>query len=421
MKLHLKSASWYILAFLISISAFLPALSSRIPFIGITKELAQVAVIGLLILVSMRNKSIEKNQSLLLIGIFSVYCLLHIIGERNLALIVDGVRFQVGYIVIAFLLLLNSSIITSDRFEQFVKIIAIQGMVVSVIGCIEFFSPEIIGIIYGVDKSDMSHVTLAAGDRLISTFSNPINYGVFLCFALAANFYFAIKTNKTKAWLIFWFATLIYAGLIFFTLSRLALLAFLAMMAYFYAIGIMKKEKITIGVFCLSILMLLPIAFSLIKNNPDLLYRISNLISIETYTKNARVTNWLTALSEMDNPLYFLWGLGAGASNPAETSGGLMIENGYISNLIDFGLIGFILYLLIIVRAIINRRNIENSHNTQIHFINAFFIAFLVMNLGNDLNRNFPFVMYFWVIIAYISSFKPKQIKNQNEYCSRRL
>jgi hypothetical protein len=404
-----------ILISLLVICPFIPMLSSKLSFlinplsiiISGYKEIVQLCLFLLLILIFSIFKRLKfKSFPSFVLLIFSFYSAFHFFGYMPANLIFDGYRYQVGYILIFTLLCMLP--IEHSKFgidvQLLSKIIIFQFVIVATIGVIEFFYPDIIYILYGVNKSDMAHVTMAGGFRLISVFVNPINFGIFLCVSFSAIYYFALSKNTKFYWLLFWFLWMVCLFLIFFTLSRLALITFLVQTLIVVIANLRRLEVVSTFFVCVFSLFVIPSLFVFLNDFEHLLSRVENLVNSDTYTSNSRVSNWVTAISYLDNIFYFLWGLGVGASNPNIDSVGFMIENSYVSIFIELGAIGLVLFLIISSVVFYRLLFALNVSMETLGFLILFFISFYFMSLGNDLNRNFPFNFYFWYCVCYVFS-----------------
>lgn len=409
-KFNLEGIIKFLLLSLIVLAPFLMVIVTRLSgissLLGLIvsgyKEAVQLIVFLLLLAILTQIKGVKLNYHTSLLLFFVVYSSLHIIGEVDISLLADGARYQFGYLIVfSFICLLPLPLKKLGiDLDTFVKIIFFQTIIVSIIGVIEFFNSDVISILYGIDKDSMNNVSLAAGSRLISVFGNPINFGAFLCVGLCAVYYKASKCSSALMWFVFWCYWLVLAFLVFFTLSRLALIAFSIQTVFIFIFNIRKREIITIIFLLVCISIAFPLIFKIMYQSDSLFERFYRLMDILTYTDNARVANWVYALSHFDYYINWLWGLGVGASNPNLASEGYMVESSYVSILLEFGVIGALLYLLLLFSMFLILQQNKKSIGKSYYFYLLFLIFFLVMSLGNDFHRNFPFVFYFWITLS---------------------
>ncbi|KPH95215.1 hypothetical protein AMS58_07610 [Pseudoalteromonas porphyrae] len=369
---------------------------SPIP-VSLLKELIQLLVIVALVFQLPKSKLNNLDVYFLL---FLTYFLFHIVTLNDIGLWVDGIRYQLGYMIIGVLIVVNRAYMV--RLDKIAAIIFFISIPVVLIAIVEFFDSGVIEALYGESKYMLNHTELALGERLISTFVNPINLGVFLTVSYASAFYM-YKESKVNVLVFSLFSAALFF-VITFTFSRIAIISFCIMSIYFFLISGSNIKRVILLLFLLTLIYSLSFdVFSLSilsEFNVDLiLERLTNISSADTYTENARVKNWGVALQNIDSVLFSLWGLGVGFINPTVERGGIVVENMFISILIEFGIIGLLLYLsyfFYLVKASLNLNGNEK------YFACGFLIVFLVCGMGNDLNRNFPFVFYFWIISASI-------------------
>ncbi|EJL6364836.1 O-antigen ligase family protein [Vibrio cholerae] len=267
---------------------------------------------------------------------------------------------------------------------------------------IELFDPKIISILYGVDKSSMSNVTLAIGDRLISTLGNPINLGIYMCFFICSSYFLAKKADVFYYWIIFWILFGLTSLVIFFTLSRLAFLTLIILFLYIGIDGWRSRNKTTLSVISILVLLIFPKLLSVLLSNSDIFSRFYDMLELTTFSENSRISNWEVALKNLDSFIKMIWGLGIGASNPTSGSGGILVENSLLTILIEFGLIGLTMYISIVFSMYFRANDSHFFEKEYSVFFNMFLITFFVMSIGNDVNRNFPFVFYFWSVVFLI-------------------
>ncbi|MFQ2504840.1 O-antigen ligase family protein [Aeromonas caviae] len=403
------------LLILFSISPFLAILTSYIsskgvPFAEYIGGVKDIVVLFLVFMtcVAIYKANVIKRKSMtmfFLISFFLVYFSLHFIGYVDLLLILDGVRYQLIYVALGCTLVVyNSFTLKSfDILPLVCKIATIHLLLALLIAIMEFFDPSVIEIIYGVSKENMNNVELAVGTRLISILSNPINLGAFVVFGQICFFYIAESKNNNFTWLVFWSVSAVSLFVILFTYSRLALIAFSIVYAMFVFRGVAKRRFIIPVLLITSLSVFLASSITSYDDFSGIIERLSNLGTSKEYTDNTRVNNWNSAYIKLINgdPVSMLWGLGSGASNPSFNSGGVIVENSFISILVDFGFIGAGMYAIIIAIFIFNAINLRHHKTEESFLIITFIIFFIVMSMGNDFNRNFPFVFYFWLFFYF--------------------
>ncbi|MEO3682796.1 hypothetical protein ABHN84_10915 [Shewanella vesiculosa] len=384
---------------LFAISPFLIVLNyffNPIP-VSLIKEIIQLQVIFVLLLKLFKCKFNNFETFYLL---FLLYFLLHIITLNNIELWLDGIRYQLGYMIIGILLIVNRTI--NVELAKLISILFYASLPVLFIAVFEFFDSSIIDILYGQSKYMLNHTELALGERLISTFGNPINLGVFLTIGFVS----AVFMYKEKKLNLPFFSVYVVASffVVLFTFSRIALISFLLVSLYLIFVGGSYIKKFILLIACVTLFYSVSLNFENLSYLKDfnielMLGRFFDISNSSTYVENARVQNWIIALKNIDSIIFTVWGLGVGFINPNAESGGFIVENLFISILIEFGMVGLLLYFIHILYLL--RASFKLKDNEQI-FCVSFLMVFLISGLGNDLNRNFPFVFYFWIISAAI-------------------
>ncbi|HCV02439.1 MAG TPA: hypothetical protein DG048_07330 [Pseudoalteromonas sp.] len=279
-------------------------------------------------------------------------------------------------------------------------IILSQSVVISMVALTEFYDDSIISFLYGIPKYQMNHVDLAAGQRVISTLGNPINLSGYMVFSYLIAFY--LYTNDKVGSISFYILTATFLLVTFLTLSRLGLIAFLSVLLLSNMFFLRARNAILLfSLIFISILYLIFDGGFLLRNfDVELLFsRFFNLLDSGTYLENARIRNWFYAFQLIETPFDFFWGKGLGVSNSDINKGGVLIENSFITYIVEVGLIG-LLFLALLIFYTISKIWQTNSIKSFGNFLLLYIIFFIVMSLGNDFVKNFPFVFYFWVFIG---------------------
>lgn len=403
MKINVRWSVFLLLTSLVVLSPLLTVLSYRFGFfVGGYKEITQISLTLIVFYYLIEKIRLKISWPITLVACFSLYCLFHFIGWRDIGLIFDGFRFQVIYMISCSLLLISSISCRNNDVDVFIKSLFYSGFPVLSIGLIELFDPKIISILYGVDKSSMSNVTLAIGDRLISTLGNPINLGIYMCFFICSSYFLAKKADVFYYWIIFWILFGLTSLVVFFTLSRLAFLTLIILFLYIGIDGWRSRNKTTLSVISILVLLIFPKLLSVLLSNSDIFSRFYDMLELTTFSENSRISNWKVALKNLDSFIKMIWGLGIGASNPTSGSGGILVENSLLTILIEFGLIGLTMYISIVFSMYFRANDSHFFEKEYSVFFNMFLITFFVMSIGNDVNRNFPFVFYFWSVVFLI-------------------
>lgn len=398
--LKINSVIYYLLIFAFILFPFLGILSIHSNLFVGYRYLSLILIIALSIfLIPFYKQRLSLPKEQIIFFFYVLYCSLHFIGDVSSPLILDGFRYELVYMLMAlFFLFLPFN--TLPNLKLLSKIIYVQGLIVIFFSFWQLYDISILEVLYKSNLEDIGDIKLAIGYRLVSLLENPINLGAFFIIVfISINYY---KEYFEKLWFL-WFQvlTLVILLLVFATLSRLALLSFIAVLTV-YLLKNQSSMKIIFFILIFSTLLLVATYF-LYEEYEYLFLRFEKLTSLAEYTENSRLSNWSDAISKLN--LQFLWGLGLGASTPTYSKqvlyGGIQVENSFITILIQFGFIGLIMYLLVIYRFFKLSKLINKYDKNSSTFILLFVVFFITMSLGNDFNRNSPFVFYFWFFYAY--------------------
>lgn len=381
--------------------------------VGGTKDLLIITTI-LIALVSLvaRNRyyamSIPRQGILLYFWFF--YVSLHIIGlvyYYSPLLIVDGLRYLWLYCLLGVIVLVafNQDDINLD-FVQ--KVITIQFIIVLIWGGIEYLNPNITVTMYGLnERADMYYAKYGPKDRIIASFINPIIYGAFLCLGVSCYFIRILKSNIKFKWIIFWTIAFLGFGICILTLSRLATICYFLVLIHLILINVKSRVFTSFYIFSAVMAFSLPYVISILDNFTVLSSRLVGLFDVETYTGNLRVTRMEGNISSHFSYVTdVLWGLGIGSSFPGAMVG---VENSIATVFVELGLLGLTCYILIVVHGLLLLFLSKNlSSNDKMFFYFVFFVS-LVMGIGNDFVKIFPFSFYFWFFYAYLIIYERKK------------
>lgn len=337
-----------------------------------------------------------------LLFFYSIYSALHLISDAEPFLLFEGFRHEVLFVIMSLAFLAyglaskGSSYLPS--FEIIIITILLNGFVAVFFAIWQYIDVSVLELLYRKPLDDISNITLAIGYRLTSTMVNPINFGAYMVLLFIAVQY--LYDNKKICFLIYFPIVLLIAVLIIGSLSRLALLAFIFVLIYFYL------YKVSLFRFSIFIALAF-ISLFYVLNFVDIdliMSRIDTVFVFSTYTENARVSNWISAVSSLE-PYQYIWGRGVGASSPDSSvlavTSALLIENAFVSVFIQYGLIGFIFMAALMFRFIYLGIRLGEYDVTVGKFVISFLVFFIIISLGNDFFRNSPFVLYFWFFYAY--------------------
>ncbi|CAL2077259.1 membrane hypothetical protein [Tenacibaculum dicentrarchi] len=361
------------------------------------------------------NNKIDIRRNSILLGIYVFYVFCHLIGSGSLFLKMDGFKFEFIFPFLA-LLIFNSNYSETRNFDILIKILFYQGIITLVVGFLEFFDQNILTFLYRKSLDDIPHINWFSVQRLMSTAGNPINLGATLSIWIVAYLYILNNRGKLLIKIFYPVILLLTFFIVSMTLSRTSLIVFIltAFLSLFLIIEGFFNRVVFVSL--ISLILLSIIGFLLEGVNIDLvLSRFQNLFEAKEYTSNARVINWNNAFDKMDF-IEYIWGKGIGTSTPkaeyVKNYNGVMIENGFISTFINYGIIGLLMYLLLTIRFFYLSIKLKSKNKGLGLFLLLFLVVFCFFNMSNDYNRNLPYMMYFWVFYI-VSEIEFEKIKNK--------
>lgn len=328
--------------------------------------------------------------------------LLHFVGDVEIRLLFDGFRYEVLFLVLAFSIftysLSKSTGVGIPGFNFILSGIIFNGLIGAFFAIWQFFNIEILEVLYRAPLEELSHIKLAVGYRLLSTFGNPINFGAFMVlFYIVGAYLYDQRRISTLVYSVWAILVLI---LILGSLSRLALIAFVVSFGFSFLYKASLTRMIIVMLLASSVFVF---SFDLFVSS-GIFSRVETLTELNTFLKNARVKNWVSVLYGLE-PYQYVWGRGIGASSPdgtmGDTTSSVVVENGFLSVFVQYGILGILLIAMILFRFFMLGLFFLRVDAAFGKLIISFLLFFCVMLMGNDFFRNSPFVFYFWMLYVY--------------------
>tara|TARA_R100001369_G_scaffold65476_1_gene92661 strand:+ start:1326 stop:2459 length:1134 start_codon:yes stop_codon:yes gene_type:complete len=349
------------------------------------------------------NLRLRNRLAFFILFFYSLYSLLHFVGDTELILLFEGFRHEVLFVLLAFsLLVYGLSRERSDflpSLDIVGKTILINGFFSALFGIWQYFDISILETLYRSPLEEIGSIRLAIGYRLAGTMFNPINFATFLVlFFLVINYF---HERRKVSFIVYYFSLILVTGLVVGSLSRLALMSLFTVLSfiYFYKISVLRL------LFFLSLIFPLMFYFFYNLDLETIMSRLETIFVLSTYTENARFEHWIYAISNLE-PYQYLWGKGIGASSPdysvTSVTSALPIENAFVSIFLQYGVFGITILLSVVLRYIYIGCYLSKIDLAKGKFILGFLLLFIVMSLGNDFLRNSPFVLYFWFFYVYV-------------------
>ncbi len=384
--------------FLIFLIPLLPLLNIIIPKFGLIKEF--IIFVYLLIFMHIyRVKDLIKsiNTNTLIIIVYLVYILFHFfISTVSFYSSLLGLKYHFFPFLFAYILNVIYYNEPIKLLKYFLLMILCSTIIVDIIGLIEYFSPNTIKGLYG---DYLKHVNFRGikNVRLISTLSNPINLGIFLVFSLISIYTLKKLLRSSKINFLINILIPINILLILFTLSRAAY-AGLFIVVTIYVISSKKRFILTFLFLCfLALFDIIPLHYLTI-----LLDRFSDM-SFTYISTDMRFVNWYNILMSFFEKIHFLF-FGMGIGNLGWTNESRLTENAYLGVFIEFGLIGLILYLTLLISFMKNIIRIIRINSLIGYYLLIFFLIFLLWAFLMDIHINLPISFYFWFLFLISNS-----------------
>lgn len=386
---------WMICSYVI----MLPIINEKYLAIGKLPDLVLILIILLYLVYILKSNKNRKEFFMCIIDFFKsklgismiILTIMMVIStlyakEKTLALM-ESFRF-ITYIILVFIIKYN--IKDSNRIKNIIRCIVISVTILTTFGLIQYFTT------IGLEPRFISE----EGTRITSTMQNPNGFGAYLvlmCFPI-----FMLSFVKKSSKKIYIPITILIIVNIFFTYSRNAIVG------------------LAIGVFALAIMYNYKVLFIFLLGIPVMIFG-DNVINRfdnigEKVLRDPRIKLWKVAMKMIkDNPI-----LGVGNGNYVarydeyierypelayQDYTRFSSHNSYLKMQSELGIVGLISFLLVIVCSINTiykaYKNLEDKE-LKLFFMGvmASTVAFLAMNLLDNLFFSPQTTTYFWVFVA---------------------
>ena len=235
--------------------------------------------------------------------------------------------------------------------------------------------------------------------RISGGLDDPNTMALDALVSLMLSFYLLDFSHSTKKRILLFIAVLIEILAIILTFSRGAYLAlFLWFVMYIFRQGIRRNlGKIILGTF--SIVLIGNYAIKYMDVDTDIL---TDRFSYETMNESKGANRgmiWEAYLSNMDK--YFVTGMGM-ANSPMAIKGnklGVMenyeTHNIYITFFVEFGIIGLVLFLMYLLKVLINFPKTQDNS----FFLISIGVLFMIINIFLSLDKG----RTFWIVLAILN------------------
>lgn len=401
-KQQLKQIATLLLYVLIGHLPFL----SVVPAIGMLKEFLCIGIC----ICALLNWDYKFNWGTVCVLAYTLSVGLGVMLNPELGLIakVNVLRYRCMYAVTFCVFFHGFRFTKTDMVkigEDILKIVYWVGLVVALVGVVEFVNPSLVRAIYGENLT--SHLTVIlnnnAETRLISTMGNPINLGLQMSLPIVSGLYFAQKKEenaKRVKKVLYYLSVVLFAAVAIYTYSRTAYVVIIGAVMTFYLAQILfekgqKKKKMIL----LAAILLAVIAFvAFLMVNESVAARFSK-ISLASLRKNARFARAYTAFEQAGKGWFGLaFGYGAGRIMGATQQ--YVFEFGYASLLYEAGIFGLLLFAFAVLKSV--AAGIKAIHRggctALLQLSNLCIIAgFCVAMIAEDVYFQLPICLFFWL------------------------
>jgi len=306
-----------------------------------------------------------------------------------------GIKLVLMPIVIFYLVFLIYPFSFKKFTENVIKIYFCLFIPIFIIGIWEnylgvSFLTDVLGIPYGERFLKISHIQ--GFYRTIATFRQPYDFGFFSflisVFALCG---LVIKPKNNRIWNLVFLILGLYSLFLSTTRTVILSFAYIIFILIFASIGIrfFKSKRATMFLLFLSSLVVILVIFLLSVRS---IFVYNEFFLFSTTSIGERFIHWTDALKtfSLDNFFRLLLGYGIGAIGSAQLKINPIdynpVDNMYIYLIINFGLIGTILLLLIMLNTLITAfskiKTVDWIHTgfllviASMVFIQSFFVSY---------------------------------------------
>lgn len=311
--------------------------------------------------------------------------------EKSIQTLAIYIIFAVPYFLII------NTIKTKNQWYNLIVTFILAGFFVALFGLYQNFFMAATDTSW-IDEEMFEEI----GVRVYSTFENPNVLGQFLVLATPLAFAAMWSVKKMSSKILFLVMTSVMGGCLVLTWSRAAWVGIVLAIGFFL---LMKDRRWS----SLCILALLILPFVLPEN---IISRITSIGNMKDSSTAYRVSIWVAALKMAKD--YWLSGIGLGMGafervyqNYALNGAGFALHshNFYLELIVEFGVMGLLLFMLIIFSAFKQIVSIKdkNSINKNIAIaIGGALIGYLFQGVAEFLWYNYRMILIFWICLAIL-------------------
>ena len=313
--------------------------------------------------------------------------------QKSIVTMVLYVLFACSYFLIV------NTVKTKNQWYNLVITFIISGFLVSCIGIYQNFFMETTDTSW-IDEDMFEEI----GTRVYSTLENPNVLGQYLVLLtpLAFGMMWSVKENSSK--LILLVITVAMGACLIITWSRAAWVGIVLAIGFFL---LMKDRRWS--ALCILALIILPFVLP-----ESIMSRLMSIGNVKDSSTAYRVSVWIASLRIASD--YWLSGIGLGTGafervyqHYALNGAGFALHshNFYIELVVEMGILGLIIFLMIIFasyKGIVSIKE-KNTVNKNISLaIGGALAGYLFQGVAENLWYNYRMVLIFWIYIAILQS-----------------
>ncbi|MBT1690190.1 O-antigen ligase family protein [Dawidia soli] len=274
-----------------------------------------------------------------------------------------------------------------------------------------FYLPAIllIFLITFLQIATSSFENIQGVDRLIGPFGNPNTLAAFMHFFIVITIVLYVQEKGPKFWLLLLaqYVILLYTGSITMTLAHLLFLFYVGVSNRWY------KSKL----FYYATVVIVPMALAAFVIKLDAIQdRLAILFNTDTFELHSgssilwRWEAWTSYISLLDSPLKWLFGLGIGTHRSIFLNGypgsltGIFeapgTHNDYLAVLVDFGLLGLILFF-ICLRAVLRYLRSLEKVDPKVRYFRYYIYSLLFAMLSENMIDQLSMSLGILFLVSY--------------------
>ena len=343
---------------------------------------ALTILITVVVLITSRGRftiDSENRKTFLTFLVYMGYCALSFLWSPDAEL---GTKNAMGMLLLIIIAFIFSTTAETYKYHDIMLYCWIAVGIIS--ACLYIFGQKTQVGIYGSRTSLM----------ILGTPTDPNEYAGLFCITTSCSCIMLLKARKAKWKLILLLSIGIELYAVLMTGSRGALLSTLiALLATLFIAGKISIKTMLLAFGTIIILMLFFVNWVLPNLPVDILKRLS-IEALLNDQGSGRSGIWIDALNQFCNGsvLNMLFGYGAGGISAGTSIVSTTMHNQFIQQLVNYGIIGFVLYVIVLFRTL---RVVRKKNREYIGALLGMFAMSLTITMG-------PSYKPFWILLMMV-------------------